>query len=68
MLFDGSGADVEVGRDLLVAASLHEQTEHLLVARRDFDFVEIDHRNGKWELALPFPSPPSVQTWGRDPL
>jgi hypothetical protein len=43
VLFDGPGADVQVTGDLFVAASLNEQTQHLLVTRSDFDFIEVDH-------------------------
>ena len=35
--------DIQPACNLLVAAALYEQTEHLLVARRYLDLVEVDH-------------------------
>jgi hypothetical protein len=37
---------VELIRDLLVAASLREQVQNLVVAWGDFHFVEVDHGFG----------------------
>src|ERR1700688_4546354 len=43
MLFDGARADAQMARDFLVAASLNEQTQYLLVSGRYLDIVKIDH-------------------------
>jgi len=43
MLFDRARADVQPARDFLVAASLHQQIQDLLVPGRHFDFLKIDH-------------------------
>lgn len=43
MLFYGSWADVQMARDFLVAAPLHQQVQHLLVSGCDLDLVEINH-------------------------
>jgi hypothetical protein len=39
VLFHGPRADVQVARDFLVTASLHQQTQHLLVSGRYLDFI-----------------------------
>jgi hypothetical protein len=43
MLFHGTRANTEMARNFLVAASLNEQLQNLLVSRGDFDIVQIDH-------------------------
>jgi hypothetical protein len=43
MLLNGAGADIELACDVFVTASLDEQIQDLLVARRDFDLIQIDH-------------------------
>jgi hypothetical protein len=43
MLFHSPGADVQLLRDLLVAASFHEQMQNLFVAACDFDIAKIQH-------------------------
>ncbi|SPE22646.1 hypothetical protein SBA2_1020005 [Acidobacteriia bacterium SbA2] len=43
MLFYGARADVELARNLFVAAALHQQVQDLLVAGRNFDLIQVDH-------------------------
>jgi hypothetical protein len=43
VLFDGPRADAQVAREFFVAASLHQQTQYLLVSGRYLDIVEVDH-------------------------
>ena len=43
MLFHGARANTEMARNFLVAASLNQQLQNLLVSRGDFDIVQIDH-------------------------
>src|SRR5579863_1778530 len=43
MLLNGARADVELPRDLFVAAALHQQVQHLLIARRHFHLIQVDH-------------------------
>jgi hypothetical protein len=44
VLFNRPRADVQMARDFLVAASLNQQSQYLLVSGRDFNFVEVYHR------------------------
>jgi hypothetical protein len=43
MLFHGARADVELARNLFVAAALYDQVQDLLVAGSDFDLIQVDH-------------------------
>jgi hypothetical protein len=43
MLFHGPGADVQLLRDFLVAASFDQQMQHLLIALRNLDVTQIQH-------------------------
>jgi hypothetical protein len=43
MLFHGPGADVQLLRDFLVAASFDQQMQNLLIALRNLDVAEIQH-------------------------
>jgi hypothetical protein len=43
MLFHSPGADVQLLRDFLVAASFDQQVKNLLIALRDLDVTEIQH-------------------------
>jgi hypothetical protein len=43
MLFHGPGADVQLLRDFLVAASFDQQLENLFIALRNFDVAQIQH-------------------------
>jgi len=43
VLFYGAGADIELARNLFVAATLHEQVQDLLVAGSDFHLIQVDH-------------------------
>jgi hypothetical protein len=43
MLFHGARTNIQLLRDLFVAAALHKQLQHLFIARSDFDFVKIGH-------------------------
>src|SRR5579885_314872 len=41
VLFDCAWADVAFSGDLLIAAALHQQLQHLLVAPCDFDLLQV---------------------------
>jgi hypothetical protein len=43
VLFYGTRTDIELTRNLFVTAALHEQIQHLLVSRRNFDLLKINH-------------------------
>jgi hypothetical protein len=43
MLFHGPGADVQLRRDILVAASFDQQLENLFIALGNLDVAEIQH-------------------------
>jgi hypothetical protein len=43
MLFHSPRTDVKLNRNFLVAATLHEQVQNLLVAGRHFDFIQMNH-------------------------
>src|SRR5258708_34652863 len=43
MLLHGARADTQLPGDFLVAATLDQQIEHLLISRRNFDSVDIHH-------------------------
>src|SRR6266700_4820923 len=43
VLLHGARADVELGRDFLVAAALHQQLQYILIAARDFDLFQVQH-------------------------
>jgi hypothetical protein len=43
VLFHGARADAQMPRNFLVAATLHQQIQHLLVTGSDFDFLQVDH-------------------------
>jgi hypothetical protein len=43
VLLHRARTNVELPGNLFVAASLHQQIQDLLVARRDFDLRQIDH-------------------------
>ena len=43
MLFHGAWADVQLTSNLFVAATLHQQVQHLLVAGSHFDLFQVDH-------------------------
>jgi hypothetical protein len=43
VLFHGSRADVQLGRDLLVAALLHQQLQNLFIAWCELDIAEVQH-------------------------
>jgi hypothetical protein len=45
MLFDSARADAQLPGDFLVAATLDQQIEHLLIPRRYFNSIDIHHRN-----------------------
>ena len=63
MLLYRAGTDVELACDLLVAATLDQQSQHLLIARRNLDFVEVDHLS----LSAPSVHSLSAESWGREP-
>jgi hypothetical protein len=39
VLFYCAGTDVEFRRNLLIAATLHQQLQYVMVAARDFDVI-----------------------------
>jgi hypothetical protein len=43
MLFHGPGADVQLLRDFLIAASFDQQLQNLFIAMRNLDVAEIQH-------------------------
>jgi hypothetical protein len=43
VLFYRPRADIQVARDFFVAASLHEQPQHLLVTGRYLNLVKVNH-------------------------
>ena len=43
MLFYGARTDVQLFRDIFVAAPLHEELQNLLVTIRDLDVVQVQH-------------------------
>jgi hypothetical protein len=43
MLLHGPRADVQLRRDLFVAAALNEQLQHLFIARCNLDVVQAEH-------------------------
>src|ERR1700687_3364837 len=43
MLFHGPGADVQLLRDFLVAASFDQQVQNLFITLRNLDVAEIQH-------------------------
>jgi len=42
MLLDGTGADVQLAGDLLVAAAVYEQVQYLLITRGYFYGLEMN--------------------------
>jgi hypothetical protein len=70
VLLNGARADVELARNFLVAASLDQQIQHLLVAGGNFDLFQIHHASLlllEITLAslLARPSPILRGSWGR---
>jgi hypothetical protein len=43
VLLYGAWANAQLAGDFLIAASLDQQVEHLLVSRRNLDSIEIHH-------------------------
>jgi hypothetical protein len=43
VLFHRPRADIQMARDFFVAASLHEQTQYLLVTGSDLNFIKVNH-------------------------
>jgi hypothetical protein len=43
MLLDGARADLQLRRDLFIAAALNQKLKNFLVAGRDFDLVHVHH-------------------------
>jgi hypothetical protein len=43
VLLHGAWANAEFRCDLFIAAALHQQSQNLLVATRDFDLIQIQH-------------------------
>ena len=52
MLLHGAWADVQLRGDLLVAAALHQQLQHLFVARCDLDVVRFNMKFPRSMLTL----------------
>jgi hypothetical protein len=44
VLFHSAGTDIEFCADFFIAAALHQQFQDLLIAARDFDVLEIQHK------------------------
>jgi hypothetical protein len=53
MLFHRSRADAQMPRDFLVAATLHQQIQDLLIAGCDLNFFEINHDSLLFGLLFP---------------
>jgi hypothetical protein len=51
VLFHSARADVQLSRNFLVAASLDQELQHLLIALGDFDLAEI-HHNFSFPLSI----------------
>jgi hypothetical protein len=43
VLLNRARADVQLPRNFFVAAALDQQLEHLLIAWRNFDFIDVHH-------------------------